>query len=345
MEQDHRRLSHAGELLTALNSVLGAIESDELNAGSLLAGAKQEIDPLTGLDSGLRDASEMLQVALVNIEEARASLSQSRDRIGLDPARLQELEQKLGQLHDLARKHRIEPEKLEDHAAYLEDRLQQLTQADVIRAALVQDLDKAEANYRKAALSLSDLRQKSAVRLGEEVSTLLRTLAMEQAGFTVMTGLDKNGTPRRSGLDRCDYMLSSNPGQDAKPLRKIASGGELSRISLAIKAVTTAGRSVNTQIFDEVDAGIGGDTANAVGALLAQLAPAGQALCVTHLAQVAACANHQLNVSKRAADDATSVMVNKLAQNERVAEIARMLSGEQSEESLAHARQLLDQPG
>jgi len=341
LEQDHRRLSHAGELLAALNSALEAIEGEEVNAGSLLAAARQEIDPLTGLDSGLKDASEMLQVAMVNVDEARASLSQSRDRVGLDPAKIEELERKLGQLHDLARKHRVEPDKLEDHAAYLEEKLLQLTQADVMRAALEQDLKTAETEYREAAVTLSGQRQKSAARLGEDVSGVLGTLAMDQAGFTVMIGLDKSGTPRRSGLDHCEFMLSSNPGQAAKPLKKIASGGELSRISLAIKAVTTAGHSVNTQIFDEVDAGIGGDTANAVGALLALLAPAGQALCVTHLAQVAACANHQLNVSKQAEADATSVMVNKLAPDERVGEIARMLSGEQSEESLAHARQLL----
>ena len=342
LEQDHRRLSHSGELLTALNRALSAIEADEVNAGSLVAVAHQEIQSLLTFDAGLKEAAEMLQVALVNIDEARASLSQSRERVGLDPARLDKLEQKLGQLHDLARKHRVEPDQLEEHATYLSKKLQQLTQADELRQSLEQDLARADERYRKAAGSLSQLRQKSATRLGKDVSDVLQTLAMPQAGFTVNIGFDGSGTPRRNGLDRCEYMLSSNPGQAAKPLKKIASGGELSRISLAIKAVTTAGHSVDTQIFDEVDAGIGGDTANAVGALLAQLAPTGQALCVTHLAQVAACANHQLNVSKIPGKGSTQVSANVLGDEQRVAEIARMLSGEQSDESLAHARQLLD---
>ena len=342
LEQDHRRLSHSGELLTALNRALSAIEADEVNAGSLVAVAHQEIQSLLTFDAGLKEAAEMLQVALVNIDEARASLSQSRERVGLDPARLDKLEQKLGQLHDLARKHRVEPDQLEEHATYLSKKLQQLTQADELRQSLEQDLARADERYRKAAGSLSQLRQKSATRLGKDVSDVLQTLAMPQAGFTVNIGFDGSGTPRRNGLDRCEYMLSSNPGQAAKPLKKIASGGELSRISLAIKAVTTAGHSVDTQIFDEVDAGIGGDTANAVGALLAQLAPTGQALCVTHLAQVAACANHQLNVSKIPDKGSTQVSANVLSDEQRVAEIARMLSGEQSDESLAHARQLLD---
>ncbi len=341
LEQDHRRLSHAGELLAALNRALAALEDDEINAGSLLSGARAEIDPLATLDPGLEDASEMLQVALVNVEEARASLSQSRDRIGLDPARLTDIEQRLGLLHDLARKHRVEPEQLETHAIRLGERMLQLTQADKLRAELGRDLEAAEKRYRDAAATLSGIRQSCAAELGDEVSKVLETLAMGQAGFTVMIGFDSSGTPRRNGLDRCEYLLSSNPGQAARPLKKIASGGELSRISLAIKAVTTAGHRVATQIFDEVDAGIGGETANAVGALLARLAPTGQALCVTHLAQVAACANQQLNVSKQPGADSTQVMVSSLTAQQRVGEIARMLSGEQSQESLAHARQLL----
>lgn len=342
LEQDHRRLSHAGELMAALNRALAALEADEPNAGSLLTGARQEIDPLTRLDPGLADASEMLQVALVNVEEARAALIQSRDRVGLDPGRLEKLEHKLGQLHDLARKHRVQPDQLAEHADALLERLLQLTHADKLRAGLETDLATAKSRYLEAAVEVSELRRRSAIKLGVEVSAVLESLAMQKAGFTVVIVFDANAAPRRSGLDRCEYMLSTNPGQAARPLKKIASGGELSRISLAIKAVTAVGHHVETQIFDEVDAGIGGETANSVGALLARLAPRGQALCVTHLAQVAACANQQLYVSKQPQADATRVTVNKLGANQRVEEIARMLSGEQSEQSLAHARQLLD---
>lgn len=341
LEQDHRRLSHAGELLAALNRALGALETDELNAGRQLSDARQEIEPLISIDPGLAEASEMLQVALVNVEEARASLNRARDKVGLDPGSLQRIESQLSQLHDLARKHRVEPDELENHAQHLNNRLLQLTRADKTRTGLEKDLETAESRYRTAAKKLSEYRQESALRLAEEVKTVLQSLAMEQSGFSIKIGLDAGATPRRSGLDRCEFMLSSNPGQAPRPLKKIASGGELSRISLAIKTVATAGHRVETQIFDEVDAGIGGETANAVGTLLARLAPQGQALCVTHLAQVAACANQQLNVSKHPGEDTTRVTVSKLAANQRVEEIARMLSGEQSDESLAHARQLL----
>ncbi len=342
LEQDHRRHSHSGELLAALNRAIAALETDEHNAGLLLSRARQEIEPMATLDPGLGESVEMLQVALLNLEEARTSLNLARDRVELDPAKLQEIEKKLGHLHDLARKHRVEPDQLETHAKELEERLLQLTRADQIREELQQDLASAEECYRDVATKLSKLRRSAATRFAAEIDITLESLAMQQSGFTVLIEFDPEATPRRSGLDRCEYMLGGISGQTARPLKKIASGGELSRVSLAIKAVATAGHHVETQIFDEVDAGIGGTAANAVGELLAQLAPRGQALCVTHLAQVAACANQQLNVSKQPDQDSIKVSVNKLGGNSRVQEIARMLSGEQSEESLAHARQLLD---
>jgi DNA repair protein RecN (Recombination protein N) len=341
LEQDHRRQSHAGEMLAALNRALAALETDEHNAGSLLAQARREIEPLTALDPDLGETAGMLEVALLNLEEARASLNQARDRVDLDPARLAKMEQKLGQLHDLARKHRVEPDQLEAHTAELEQRLLHITQADKTRTALHAELESAEVKYRRDAANLSKLRQDAASQLASEVSNALESLAMEQSGFAIMVGFDGAGIPRRSGLDRCEYLLGCNPGQKQRPLKKIASGGELSRVSLAIKAVASAGNEVETQIFDEVDAGIGGTAASAVGTLLAGLAPRGQALCVTHLAQVAACAAHQLNVSKQPGADSTSVTVSKLHDEQRIEEIARMLSGERSEQSIAHAKQLL----
>jgi DNA repair protein RecN (Recombination protein N) len=316
LEQDHRRQSHAGEMLAALNRALAALETDEHNAGSLLAQARREIEPLTALDPDLGETAGMLEVALLNLEEARASLNQARDRVDLDPARLAKMEQKLGQLHDLARKHRVEPDQLEAHTAELEQRLLHITQADKTRTALHAELESAEVKYRRDAANLSKLRQDAASQLASEVSNALESLAMEQSGFAIMVGFDGAGIPRRSGLDRCEYLLGCNPGQKQRPLKKIASGGELSRVSLATAA-------------------------SAVGTLLAGLAPRGQALCVTHLAQVAACAAHQLNVSKQPGADSTSVTVSKLHDEQRIEEIARMLSGERSEQSIAHAKQLL----
>jgi DNA repair protein RecN (Recombination protein N) len=259
----------------------------------------------------------------------------------LSPERLADVEQKLRAQHDLARKHRVEPEQLAGVLQHLEQRLQRAGSIDQRLADIEPSLNQALQDYRQAARELHQARRSRAAFLSSAVSDLMQDLGMEGGRFEFEAQNDADAEPTPRGNDRLELRVSANPGIPPGPLRKVASGGELSRISLAIKVASRVGDSTQTQIFDEVDAGIGGDTANAVGALLRSLSVSGQALCVTHLAQVAVCADQQFQVQKSSDDQETRVETCLLAEKERIDEIARMLGGRLSEQSRAHATELL----
>jgi DNA repair protein RecN (Recombination protein N) len=259
----------------------------------------------------------------------------------LSPERLVDVEQKLRTQYDLARKHRVEPEQLAEVLQNLNQRLQRAGSIDQRLADIEPRLDKALQDFRKAALDLNQSRISRAAFLSNAVSDLMQELGMEGGCFEFEVQFDADAAPTPRGNNHLELRVSANPGIPPGPLRKVASGGELSRISLAIKVASRTGDPAQTQVFDEVDAGIGGDTANAVGALLRSLSVDGQALCVTHLAQVAVCADQQFHVQKTSDDQDTRVETCLLAEKDRIDEIARMLGGRLSEQSRAHATELL----
>ena len=341
LETEHRRLSRGSEFMGALEFALTSLESDKAGIGDTLSAVIVQLQEHATLDPVIDEAVKMLNEAVINCDEARNTIQGAISGMDLRPERLVEVEKRLSIQHDLARKHRVEPENLGEVLNKLKERLERAGSLDKRLSAIDPELDEALQFYRNKARSLHKARHSKAVLLAKAVSKLMQELGMEGGRFEFEVHYDASATPSSGGNDRLDLRVSANPGTPPGPLKKVASGGELSRISLAIKVASKSGDSAQTQVFDEVDAGIGGDTANAVGALLKSLSVDGQALCVTHLAQVAVCADHQFQVLKASADQETRVETSLLAEKERIDEIARMLGGRLSDQSRAHATELL----
>mgnify|MGYP001812099712 FL=1 len=341
LEAEHRLLARGGELLEALNRSIEALENDPSGAESIVHGNAQRLAAYAELDADIAEAVNLLHNAAIHCNEAASSLQSARSRLKSSPERLSELERQLGAQHDLARKHRVEPDQLEQVLVKMQQRFEHADSLEGRLAILEERLGQALKQYRQSALELHSRRKEQASKLSGNVSSLMQELGMEGGRFEVGVEFSDESRPAARGSDRIELRVSANPGVMPGLLKKVASGGELSRISLAIKVASREGNGSATQIFDEIDAGIGGDTANAVGALLKSLSASGQALCVTHLAQVAAFADHQLQVRKLAEKDSTLVRTNVLAETERVDEIARMLGGRLSDQSRAHAAELL----
>ncbi len=341
LETEHRRLAQGSEIIAALQLAQDSLTTEQTGIGDTLHGAIGRLQEYASIDPDINEAVQLLNEAAINCEEARGSLQAALSRMDLSPERLAEVEQKLSTQHDLARKHRVEPEQLAGVLQDLEQRLQRAGSIDQRLTDIEPRLNQALQDYRKAARELHQARLARASYLATAVSSLMQELGMEGGRFEFNVRYAPDAAPTPRGNDRLELRVSANPGIPPGPLRKIASGGELSRISLAIKVASKAGDPAQTQVFDEVDAGIGGDTANAVGALLRSLSVAGQALCVTHLAQVAVCADHQFQVQKTFEDQEPRVETCLLAEKERIDEIARMLGGRVSEQSRAHATELL----
>lgn len=343
LEAEHRLLARGGELLEALNQSIEALDSDSSGAESIVHRGAQRLAAWEELDPDIAEAVNLLRSAAIHLNEASGSLQSARSRLESSPERLSELERQLGAQYDLARKHRVEPDQLEQVLARLQRRFEHADSLESRLASVEQGLEKALGDYRRSALELHSRRKIRAAKLSEDVSSLMQELGMEGGRFEVRVGFSEDSRPAARGSDRLELLVSANPGIEPGILKKVASGGELSRISLAIKVASRADNGSATQIFDEIDAGIGGDTANAVGALLSSLAANGQALCVTHLAQVAAFADHQVQVAKHAEKESTLITTRILEESQRVDEIARMLGGRLSDQSRAHAAELLAQ--
>jgi DNA repair protein RecN (Recombination protein N) len=349
LQTEHDRLAAGGSLLDALTSGIELLEPESAHSDSGISsninttlGQLQEFIPL---DADISEACQMLQEAAVNCSEAINSLRIARDRVDLNPSRFEKVANTLGQLHDLARKHRVRMDDLEEVKNKLASRIESAGSSEQRRSELEAALESRLLDYRKAAKNLHRKRSLHASEISKRVIELMAELGMAGGLFELVVSLDSKKAPSPRGDDGIQLNISANPGLAPGPLSKIASGGELSRISLAIKVATACGRDAVTQIFDEVDAGIGGDTANAVGRLMKRLSGSGQALCVTHLAQVAVCATHQLQVRKASGKETTAVDTSLLDIESRVDEIARMLSGNISEQSRAHALELLGAAG
>lgn len=343
LEAEHRRLGNAGQLVQGAAGLAELVDGDsEFSLNRLLARAHAEAARLAELDPRLGEMAGGVDAARIELDEANASLSRYQDSLELDPQRLADIDSQFGVLHDLARKHRVSVAELKAHATTLREELEQLRSAGERLGQLQEELKQLVARYEEQASSLAKARASTTTRMAKAVTTLMDELGMRGGKFEIEWEPTESATLDPNGSERCEFLVSANAGQPPRALRKIASGGELSRISLAIEVAALGLDAVGTMVFDEVDSGIGGAIAEVVGQKLRRLGSERQVLCVTHLPQVAAQGHSQLRVSKASAKSATTTVVEPLDENARVAEIARMLGGVSvSDESLAHARQML----
>ncbi|MFW1678711.1 DNA repair protein RecN, partial [Pontibacter sp. JAM-7] len=308
LEREQKLLENAGDILHNGHQLLEVLTDQE--AGNCLQMLHQGLQLLNKMDNphpALQQTAEMINGALIQTEEASGEIRHFLEQVEVDPERQQEVEERLGSIYEIARKHRIKPEQLLSHHQILTEELNGLLGGDASIEALTASVAEAEAAYQKQAKSLSQQRQRTAKQLGEMVGEQLHLLGMPAAQLTV--ALHTLQQPAATGLEEIELMISTNAGQPAKPLAKIASGGELSRISLAIQVITAQTSSTPTLIFDEVDVGIGGAIAEVVGRLLRQLGEQAQILCVTHQPQVAAQGHQHLYVSKKSKQSQTSTAI------------------------------------
>ena len=338
LQAEQKRLESAGQSLEKLDLVQQiCVEQDE-SVTSRLARAKQQLEGIH--DETLAGIIEMLSSAQIQVEEAMHDLQATLDRFEVNPERLQEVESRLSLIYDTARKHRVDPDELPALTQQLQAELETITNADTRISELEQEVAEAQRQYDSLAEKLTASRQKTAALLTTEITEQLKSLGMDGATFEVgMKMLEQAG---RTGRDDIEFLISTIPGSQPGALSRIASGGELSRISLAIQVVTAKTSSTPTLVFDEVDVGVGGATAEVVGNLLRKLGADAQIICVTHLPQVAAQGHHHFRVSKSVSSEGASTTVEPLDEEQKVDEIARMLGGiEKTDQSVAHAEAMI----
>ncbi|HED52331.1 MAG TPA: DNA repair protein RecN, partial [Gammaproteobacteria bacterium] len=299
------RLSNAGQLLETCAGHSDALYDAERSAHDLLGQAINDLAPLTNIDPSLKETSELFNSALIQLEEGVNLLRDYRDRVELDPQRQQEVEQRIDALHNVAGKHRIKPETLPDFHQRLASELEQLEQADQRLDTLEQERLTLESDYRKTAGKLHKQRIKTAGQLSKQVSAAMQALGMNGGQLKIEVIETPSDKLSPLGGDQIEFKVSANPGQPPAPLAKVASGGELSRISLAIQVIASEASDIPTLIFDEVDSGVGGAVADTVGQQLRALGEHRQVLCVTHLPQVASQAHQHLQVTKLTGDQST----------------------------------------
>jgi len=347
LNETHKRLSNAGQLVQGTSALAELLDGDgEFNLTRMASRASAETARLADVDANLGAVQELLDTAEIQLAEANEALARYRDALELDPARLADAETQIARLHDLSRKHRVPVAQLQSHANALRAELETLRNAGAALQKLEGERSAVEHEYAAAASRLSSLRVATGQRLGSEVSALMGELGMAGGKFDAQLGpaRDAEGfSADAQGRERVEFMVSANPGQPLRALRKAASGGELSRISLAIEVAALGLDEIGTMVFDEVDSGIGGAVAEVVGQKLRRLGGTRQVLCVTHLAQVAAQGHHHLRVAKSTDGNSTQTCIEVLDEKARRDEIARMLGGiEITRETLAHAKQMLD---
>lgn len=347
LESDQRQLANADQILQTCQQVINLCsESDGGSALQALSASLQRLGSLKSHNRNLDEASNLLTSAQIQIEEAVGELTRYLDHFDADPERQQQIEERLGSIYDLARKHRVHPEELPALQQRLIDELEGLQQNEADTERLAEELVAFQEHYRQLGTQLSSVRAAAATKLADAVSAEIHRLGMPGGRISVQLNPTKTDSYSPHGLESVEFLVSANPGQPAKPLAKVASGGELSRISLGIQVITAQTSRVPTLVFDEVDVGIGGPTAEIVGQLLRQLGERGQVLTVTHLPQVAAQGHQHLFVRKERSADSTRTCIDRLDECGRVQQVARMLGGvDMTEESLAHARKLLTTAG
>ena len=337
--QEHRRLAHAASLAEAAAEAVAGLEDGEAAARPQVDRIAARLRSLAEFDPGLAETAQLIEAAGIQLAEAAHAMRRYGERVEPDPGRLAELEQRLDAVHQLARKHRVSPEDLPQVQRGIEDRLEQLSAlADPV--ALAAREQAALAEFRESAGKLSRGRAAAADALAERVTEAMQALAMK--GGRLAVGLRPLEEAASYGLESVEFQVAANPHQPLRPLARVASGGELSRIGLAIQVIASAAGHAGTLVFDEVDVGIGGRVAEIVGRMLREVGRRSQVLCVTHLPQVAAQADWQWSVAKEEVAGGVASRVRPLDGEARVEEIARMLGGATiTSRTRAHAREML----
>ncbi|MGX2970158.1 DNA repair protein RecN [Ursidibacter sp. B-7004-1] len=342
LEEDQARLANSEQLTELSQSVLNHLSESEVNIDSMLYRAIRDLEELAEIDAQYQSALEMLNEALIQVQEASSEISHLANNIEQDPELLSELDSRIGKTMQLARKHQVASQELWKYHQHLQQELQQLLDFEENEEQLIIDEQQAYQQCVELAEKIYQKRVEAGQKLSAQVTQQIKQLAMENGEFfiDIQHNLDKLSP---NGADSVEFNLRSNLGQNAQPLAKIASGGELSRISLAVQVLTANKLSTPTIIFDEVDVGISGPTATVVGRLLRQLGKKCQVLCVTHLPQVASYGHHHFNVQKYVENNQTETQMSLLSAEERVNALARLLGGSKITDAvLANAQEMLD---
>lgn len=328
IEEEHKRLSHGHELLSQSQQYLDALfDSDQNTAYSIVNDAAHNFAQLAQIDEQLQPMADLLFEASIQIEEASGDIRDYCQSVELDPARLVEVEERMAKTLTLSRKHMVAPAILAEHHAQLAQTLSDLNSDETRLETLEADIQEAKENYLKHALKLSKSRDKSAVKLNKLITQSMRSLNMPDGVFKAQIASDEDSLLSVGGIDKIEFLVTANPGQPLQPLNKVASGGELARISLAIQVIIAHTTTTPTLIFDEVDVGISGPTAASVALLLRSLGETTQVICVTHLPQVASKGHQQLFVEKSTSNKQTQTSIRQLNEDDRIDEIARLLGG------------------
>lgn len=346
LETEQKTLANAGSILAYSHSLASLCNEEDAGLSSSLSKALQLLGNMPELTPQLKEAEQLLSSAHIQVEEAGREIDHHIDTFEIDPLRLQQVEERLTTIYDIARKHKVKAEALSELHTELAEELAAISGGDDSIATLEVQSEALEKQYQSAARKLSDKRTKAASKLGRLVNAQLKALSMATAKVSLsLTPLSSNPLGAQAGpngLEDIECLISTNPGQPPKPLSKVASGGELSRVSLAIQVVTAKTSATPTLVFDEVDVGIGGATADVVGQLLRDLGEKGQVICVTHLAQVASKGHQHLQVTKTANKKKAETTLVELCGEDKIEEIARMLGGaEITRQSLDHAEAML----
>ncbi len=343
LASERGRLQNSGKLAEGVGSALTVLyDADSGNANSLIADALRTVEQLGEFDDTLAPVAEMLSSASIQVSEAADTLRRYGETIDMDPARRDWVEERLDAVQAIARKHRVQPEELPELTESLRVEHDELSHAEERGRELEEQAESARTAFVEHASALSVERKKAAKRFADAVTDAMHGLGMPGGVFEVVLHALEDDAARPWGLDDVDFLISANPGQAPQSLAKIASGGELSRMSLAIQVIASDGSAIPTMVFDEVDSGVGGGVAEMVGRRLQELGASRQVLCVTHLPQVASLADQHFRISKVTDGKSTRTQVHVLGKDERIEELARMLGGvEITRKTLEHAAEML----
>ncbi len=343
LANERARLQNSGRLAEGVGSALAVLyDEDNGNANSLIADALSTIEQLAEFDETLAPVGELLSSAGIQISEAADTLRRYGESIDMDPARRDWVEERLDAIQAIARKHRVQPEDLQELTGHLRAEHDELSHAEERGRELGEQAEAARRAFAKHARKLSDARKQAAARFADAVTDAMHGLGMPGGVFDVFLHALDDDVARPWGLDDIEFLISANPGQSPQSLAKIASGGELSRMSLAIQVIASDGSAIPAMVFDEVDSGVGGGVAEMVGRRLQELGASRQVLCVTHLPQVASLADQHFRISKVTDGKSTRTQVHVLGKDERIEELARMLGGvEITRKTLDHAAEML----
>jgi DNA repair protein RecN (Recombination protein N) len=338
IQQEHHRLANGASLLSGLEACIALLDDNDVNVSSMLAQVQQKLIGLVDFDAQLKEAADNVDSALIQLEEASRALNRYLQKAELDPARLAEVDNRIQSVHNASRKYRSKPEELPDLLVVCQLRMAEL-ESFANDGLLAKQEQEALSAYQTSANTLSQKRQQAAKTLSQKISLEMQRLSLSGGQFSVALNACEASA---NGLETVEFLVAGHAGVEPRSLSKVASGGELSRISLALHVTTASQGSVPCMIFDEVDVGIGGGVAEVVGQLLKQLGAERQVLVITHLPQVASQAAQHLQVSKTQANGATLSHIQALSQPERIEEIARMLGGIQiTDTTRSHAKEML----